>query len=95
MESIGESFKTIFARYSNIKLGKMFEDDATNINDVEKALSLVNIKIRDSETSFRPLGDVFDELAPKWKDLEETEQNAIANALAGKLRNTARIYGDI
>lgn len=82
-ESIGESFKTMFARMENIKLGKMFEDDATNINDVERALSLVNIKIRDTETSFRPMSDVFDEIAQKWSTMNDLEQSAVANAIAG------------
>jgi hypothetical protein len=84
LESIGESLKTMTARYSNIKLGKMFEDDTTNINDVEKALSLVNIKIRDTETSFRPMGDVLDELGSKWSSLTELEQGAASVAMAGK-----------
>ena len=82
-ESIGESFKTMFARMQNIKLGKMFEDDATTLNDVEKALSLVNVELRDSATSFRPLGDVIDEIASKWDGLNDIEQSAVANAIAG------------
>lgn len=82
-ESIGQSLKTMFARLENIKLGKMFEDDTTNINDVEKALSLVNIKLRDTETSFRPMGDVMDEIASKWASMNELEQSAVANAIAG------------
>ena len=73
----------MFSRLENIKLGKMFEDDPTNINDVEKALSLVNIAIRDTENSFRPMGDVFDEVAQKWSTMNELEQSAVANAIAG------------
>jgi len=82
-ESIGQSMKTMFARLENIKLGKMFEDDTTNINDVEKALSLVNIKLRDTATSFRPMGNVMDEIAEKWSTMNEIEQSAVANAIAG------------
>jgi hypothetical protein len=82
-ESIGESFKTMFARMETIKLGQMFEDEATTINDVEKALSLVDIQLRDSETSFRDMGDVFDEVAIKWDTMNELEQSAVATAIAG------------
>jgi len=82
-ESIGQSLKTMFARMENIKLGKMFEDDATTLNDVERALTLVNIKLRDTETSFRPMGDVMDEIAEKWSTMNEIEQSAVANAIAG------------
>gem|GEM_PF-3037317 len=73
----------MFARLENIKLGKMFEDDTTNINDVERALGLVNIRLRDTETSFRPMGDVMDEIAEKWSTMNEIEQSAVANAIAG------------
>ena len=85
-ESIGQSMKTMFARLENIKLGKMFEDDKTNINDVERALGLVNIRLRDTATSFRPMGDVMDEIAEKWSTMNEIEQSAVANAIAGKNR---------
>jgi len=92
-----ESFKTIFARLQAIKLGKLFEDEVTNINDVEKALSLVNIKLRDSETSFRPMGDVLDEIAGKWENMNEVEQSAVANAIAGKNRMPEHMvtYGNL
>jgi hypothetical protein len=63
----------------------MFEDDTTNINDVEKALSLVNIKLRDSEDSFRPLGDVMDDVAAKWDTMTEVQRNAVSGAIAGKI----------
>ncbi|MCK9371382.1 polymorphic toxin-type HINT domain-containing protein, partial [Candidatus Dojkabacteria bacterium] len=59
------------------------EDDATDLNDVEKALHLVNIELRDSETSFRPLGDVIDDVAARWNSLNDIEQSAVANAIAG------------
>ena len=82
-ESIGQSFKTMFARMESIKLGKMFEDDPTTINDVEKALSLVDIQIRDSQNSFRDMGDVLEDVAAKWNTMSETEQSAISGAIAG------------
>lgn len=82
-ESIGESFKTMFARMQNIKLGKAFEDDATSISDVETALKYVNIELRNSDTSFRDMGDVLDDIAAKWSSLNDIEQSAVANAIAG------------
>jgi hypothetical protein len=35
--SIGEAFKSIYSRYSNIKLGNV-DEEGKNINDVEKAI---------------------------------------------------------
>ena len=81
--SIGTSLRTMFARMEAVKLGKMFEDEATNINDVEKALSLVDIKLRDTADSFRPMGDVFTEIASKWSTMNDLEQSAVATAIAG------------
>ena len=83
----------MFARLENIKLGKMFEDDATTINDVERALDLVKISLRETATSFRPMGDVMDEIAEKWSTMDDLEQSAVANAIAGK--NYARTYSNI
>jgi len=85
-ESIGQSLKTMFARLENIKLGKMFEDDATTLSDVEQALSLVDIQLRETADTFRPMGDVLDEISTKWEDMSEVEQSAVANAIAGKNR---------
>lgn len=82
-ESIGTSLRTMFARMQNIKLGKLFEDDATNISDVEKALSLVDIELRDSETSFKDMDAILDEIASKWNALNEVEQSALATTIAG------------
>jgi hypothetical protein len=70
----------------NIKLGKMFEDDATTLSDVERALSLIDIQIRETADTFRPMGDVLDDINAKWKDMSEVEQSAVANAIAGKNR---------
>lgn len=82
-ESIGQSLKTIFSRMQNIKLGKMWEDEATTINDVEKVLSRHNIALRESETEFRDMDKVLDDVAAKWSGLGETEQQALAGALSG------------
>ena len=41
-ETVGESFKSLYSRYYNIKLGNL-DDDGKNINDVEKALNKVGI----------------------------------------------------
>ena len=67
----------------NIKLGKALEDETTNINDVEKILGKHSIMLRTSETEFRNMSDVLDEVAKKWGSLGETEQQEIAVALSG------------
>lgn len=65
-ETIGQAFKTIYARYSNIKLGNL-DEDGKSINDVEKALARVGIKIRDSKDQFRNFDEVLSEFMEKYK----------------------------
>jgi TP901 family phage tail tape measure protein len=81
-ESIGESLKTMFARFADIKTGAL-DDTGQSINNVEAALKRVNIEIRDSPTSFKALDVVIGELGAKWSTLNEIEQDNIAKAVAG------------
>ncbi len=82
-ESVGEAYKTIFTRMQNIKLGKLFEDEATTINDVEKALSRVQIPLRENEVTFRNMSDVLRDVAEKWHTFDDTTRASITQALAG------------
>jgi len=81
-ESIGQAFKTMLTRMQDIKAGKI-DEDGLGINNVESALARVDIKLRDSATSFRDLGGVLEELATKWDTLNEIEQANISKAIAG------------
>ena len=90
----------MFARYSNIKAGKFqateaekmsdtySEEEFENLNDVAKVLGTVGISIQEGN-DFRGIQEVFDELIAKWEDLNETQKNAIATALAGTRQREA------
>lgn len=82
-ETIGQSFKTMLTRMEQIKIGKLFEDDPTTINQVAEALDNVGIALMKDADTFRPMGDVLDELAGKWSGLTQKQQNAIAGTIAG------------
>lgn len=90
--SVGNAFRTILARYGNVKataftslVGDSDDIDDTNgsINDTEKVLGAIGIKIRSSSSDMRDFDDVMDELADKWVTLTDVEKNAVATALAG------------
>ena len=82
-ESIGTALKTILARMRELSdYGKTLEDGAS-VNKVENALSAAGIKLRDLNGEFRELEDIFNELGPKWDDLNTMQQQAIAQAVAG------------
>ena len=92
-ESIGESLKTVFARMQSVTAGKDIDEFGESINDVEKTLGKFGIILRDSPTSFKPLGIVIDEIAGKWDNLTNVEKSQISTVVAGKYY--ARTYGDI
>lgn len=81
MASIGNAFKTMFARYSNVKLNKLVDDDGESLNDYERVLARVGIQLRDNLGSFKDFDDVLDDVQAKWSSLTEVEQSAIATAL--------------
>jgi len=74
----------MFTRMEQIKLGKMFEDDTTNINQVATSLHAVGIEMMQDANTFRPMGDVLDDLGQKWDTLTQKQQNAIAGTIAGE-----------
>ena len=82
-ETIGESFKTIFARMGNVKLGNFMGDDGEDLSDVESVLKHFGIALRDSEDEFRNFGDVLDDVYAKWDEFTNIDKRAIANAFAG------------
>lgn len=82
-ETIGESFKTIFSRMGNVKLGKFLDDDGEDLSDVEKILNSFGIALRENNNQFRDFGAVLDEIAGRWSDFTNVEQNAIATTIAG------------
>jgi len=81
-ETIGQAFKTMFARFTDIKAGKI-DEDGLGINNVETALARVNISLRDSKNSFRDIQDVIKDVSDKWSSLSEVEQDNIAKSIAG------------
>ena len=82
-ETIGESFKTIFARMGNIKLGNYIDDDGEDLSDVETILKSFGIALRDSEGDFRDFSIVLDEVYAKWEQFSGVDKRAVANAFAG------------
>lgn len=81
-DTIGNAFKTITARFENVKLGKI-DDEGLGINDVETALGRVGIAIRENATTFRDMEDVLGEVAKGWKNYDDVTKSSITTALAG------------
>lgn len=82
-EVIGTSFNSMFSRYQSIKTLGYNEEDETKINDIAKALSVVDIKIMDNEKNWKSFMDVLLELAPAWDTLDGKTKAYVTTALAG------------
>lgn len=82
-ETIGNAFKSIIARYQSIKEKGFNEEDATNINQVTKALAQIGINATTSAGELRNIGEVVSELGGKWNQLTTKEQEYIGTTLAG------------
>lgn len=93
--SIGESMKSLYARYQNVAAGKFVAaqediesenynaEDWARLNDVETALGAMGIQLRDTVRTFRSFDDVLDEIASKWDTYSTVQQAGIATSLAG------------
>lgn len=82
-ETIGESFKTIFARMGNIKLDNYLDDDGEDLSDVETVLKSFGIALRGVDGDFRNFAEVLDDVYAKWEQFGAIDKRAIANASAG------------
>lgn len=82
-ESIGTALKTILARMRELSDYGSTLEDGGSVNSVESALAAAGIKLRDVNGEFRDMEDIFNELGPKWDNLNTMQQQAIAQAIAG------------
>ena len=81
-ETVGTSFKTIFARLSSLQLGETL-DDGTNLTKYSQALANVGINIKDSQGELKSMDQILDELGAKWNNISREQQNALAYTVAG------------
>lgn len=88
MSVIGNSFKTIFSRMSEVKAGKLefVDEDGTveTLSDVELVLKNAGIQLRNSANDFRDFDEVLDETASKWDKLSSVQKAAVSKAFAGQ-----------
>lgn len=92
---VGTAFKTLFARYGNVKSGKYANnynssesdseanEETVKLNDIETVLDKVNIKTRNSIGQFRNIDEVLADISEKWNTIDQVSQNAITTALGG------------
>lgn len=82
--TVGESFKTLFARLQKVAASAKVDDEGEPLNEVESVLMRLGITLRTTQDEFRNMGDVLDEIGLKWEQFNSVDQAQIATAIAGK-----------
>ena len=82
-EVIGTSLNSIMARLHSIKAKGYNEEDATQINDVAKALATIDVALLDNEGNWRAMSDIYTDIAEKWDTLDSKTKSYIATTMAG------------
>ena len=80
---VGTSFRTIFARLQNLKLGETLED-GTSLGKYSQALATVGVDIKTANGELKNMDVILSELGEKWKTLGKDEQVALAQTVAGQ-----------
>lgn len=91
--------KTILSRLGSVKAGTFLSEDleseytdiTTYANDVEKVLSKVGIRLRDTNKDFRDAQDVLDDVAKGWATYDDLTRQALSTAIAGTRQREAFI----
>lgn len=85
-ETIGNTWKSVLARMEQVKAGANIDAEGEAINNVEKVLNKFGIQLRDTNSQFRNMEDVLDEVGNKWQSFDSVAQAQIATAIAGTHR---------
>ena len=85
-ESIGTSYKTIFARISDLKLGEVI--DGVSLGQVSSQLKSIGVNVLDASGNLRDMGDIINDLGTKWQTMGAAQKAATAQVVAGKRQYT-------
>lgn len=86
-ESIGTSYKTIFARMGDLKLGETLDDGVT-LDQVSSTLEKIGVEVLDTNGDLRDMGDIVADLGDKWQGMNKAQKTAVAQVVAGKRQYT-------
>lgn len=86
-ESIGTSFKTLLARIADLKTGAT-DEDGVGLGQVSSQLKQVGVDVLDAQGNLREMGSIIEDLGKKWGTMNKAQQQAIAQAVAGKRQYT-------
>ena len=87
---VGTALKTLFSRIQGLSLGETL-DDGTDLNKYSEALNKVGISIKDQNGQLKAMDNLLNEMASKWETLNNDQQVALAQTVAGVRQYTQLI----
>lgn len=88
MSIVGNSFKSMYGRMNNIKMGKLVDDETgESLSNTENVLNKLGIQLKDTQNIYRDFDDVLNDVGKGWKDFTDTQQDDISVAIAGNTQN--------
>lgn len=86
-DTVGNSFKTIFARLESLSQGETLDDDTT-LTKYSLALQKAGVEIKDQNGALKDMDTILNELGTKWGELSKENKNALAYTVAGARQYT-------
>lgn len=84
MSVVGNSFKSMYGRMNNIKMGKLVDDETgESLSNTENVLNGFGIQLKDTQNIYRDFDDVLNDIGKSWKAFTDTQQDDISVAIAG------------
>lgn len=83
---IGNSLKSLMARYEQIKSTGFNSEDSTRLNDVVKSLADVGIKATDAKGQLIPFDEMLDTVGKRYSTMTKNEQAYVTTALGGSFQ---------
>lgn len=80
--TIGNSFKTIFARLQGLQMGETL-DDGIDLNKYSQALNAIGVNILDQNEELKDADIILEDIMSKWDGLSQKTKVATAQAVAG------------
>lgn len=87
---VGTALKTLFARIQGLSLGETL-DDGTTLTKYSEALAKVGIDIKEQNGELKAMDNILNEMANKWDTLNNDQQVALAQTVAGVRQYTQLI----
>lgn len=82
-EVVGTAMKSLFSRITQVKAGKLVDDDGEDISNVSKVLAQYGVAVQNTNGTLRDANVIISDLANTWEELTNAEQQEVAGAVAG------------